>query len=91
MSETYDQQGLEHQFSTPRIHGNLFIWKKTGSLQRIGIEGIKKHPWFSQSYESDGHSEEEEVNLDDVRAVFYEIEVGIITFKLLFASFKFCS
>ncbi|KAJ6699793.1 NON-SPECIFIC SERINE/THREONINE PROTEIN KINASE [Salix purpurea] len=41
---------------------------------RIGIEGIKKHPWFSQSYESDGHSEEEEVNLDDVRAVFDEIE-----------------
>ncbi|KAF9679785.1 hypothetical protein SADUNF_Sadunf06G0051200 [Salix dunnii] len=41
---------------------------------RIGIEGIKKHPWFSQSYESDGHSEEEEVNLDDVRAVFDEIK-----------------
>ncbi|KAJ6747290.1 NON-SPECIFIC SERINE/THREONINE PROTEIN KINASE [Salix koriyanagi] len=41
---------------------------------RIGIEGIKKHPWFSQSYESYGHREEEEVNLDDVRAVFDEIE-----------------
>ncbi|KAB5551925.1 hypothetical protein DKX38_009236 [Salix brachista] len=41
---------------------------------RIGIEGIKKHPWFSQSYESDGHSEEEEVNLDAVRAVFDETE-----------------
>nr|NP_001291227.1 CBL-interacting serine/threonine-protein kinase 24-like [Populus euphratica]ACN76477.1 CBL-interacting protein kinase 27 [Populus euphratica] len=35
---------------------------------RIGIEGIKKHPWFRKSYEPVGHSEEEEVNLDDVHA-----------------------
>ncbi|KAG6769342.1 hypothetical protein POTOM_024973 [Populus tomentosa] len=41
---------------------------------RIGIEGIKKHPWFRKSYEPVGHSEEEEVNLDDVHAVFDDIE-----------------
>ncbi|KAJ6363219.1 hypothetical protein OIU78_003407 [Salix suchowensis] len=44
--------------------------------------GIKKHPWFSQSYESYGHSEEEEVNLDDVRAVFDEIEDHSIAERL---------
>ncbi|KAI9392277.1 hypothetical protein POPTR_006G068400v4 [Populus trichocarpa] len=42
--------------------------------KRIGIEGIKKHPWFRKSYEPVGHSEEEEVNLDDVHAVFDDIE-----------------
>ncbi|KAH8506339.1 hypothetical protein H0E87_013242, partial [Populus deltoides] len=41
---------------------------------RIGIEEIKKHPWFRKSYEPVGHSEEEEVNLDDVHAVFDDIE-----------------
>jgi len=63
----------------------FFSSEKSGSLllQRIGIEGIKKHPWFRKSYEPVGHSEEEEVNLDDVHAVFDDIEVGIITFKIL--------
>ncbi|XP_011020136.1 PREDICTED: CBL-interacting serine/threonine-protein kinase 24-like isoform X2 [Populus euphratica] len=35
---------------------------------RIGIEGIKKHPWFQKNYEPVGHREDEEVNLDDVHA-----------------------
>ncbi|XP_061951623.1 CBL-interacting serine/threonine-protein kinase 24-like [Populus nigra] len=41
---------------------------------RIGIEGIKKHPWFQKNYEPVGHREDEEVNLDDVHAVFDDIE-----------------
>ncbi|KAJ6863570.1 CBL-interacting serine/threonine-protein kinase 24-like [Populus alba x Populus x berolinensis] len=42
--------------------------------KRIGIEGIKKHPWFQKNYEPVGHREDEEVNLDDVHAVFDDIE-----------------
>ncbi|KAG6771418.1 hypothetical protein POTOM_022780 [Populus tomentosa] len=49
---------------------------------RIGIEGIKKHPWFRKSYEPVGHSEEEEVNLDDVHAVFDDIEDHYVTEQL---------
>lgn len=45
-------------------------------LQRIRIEGIKKDPWFRKSYVPVGNQEDEEVNLDDVRAVFDDIEVG---------------
>ncbi|CAK7345486.1 unnamed protein product [Dovyalis caffra] len=41
---------------------------------RIRIEGIKKSPWFRKNYEPVGHGEEEEVNLDDVNAVFNDIE-----------------
>ncbi|KHG08481.1 CBL-interacting serine/threonine-protein kinase 24 [Gossypium arboreum] len=40
---------------------------------RIQIEGIKKHPWFKKNYLPVKPSEEE-VNLDDVRAVFDDIE-----------------
>ncbi|MBA0747446.1 hypothetical protein Gogos_004359 [Gossypium gossypioides] len=42
-------------------------------LQRIQIEGIKKHPWFKKNYLPVKPSDEE-VNLDDVRAVFDDIE-----------------
>lgn len=45
-------------------------------MQRIQIEGIKKDPWFRKNYVPSRYSEEEEVNLDDVRAVFDDIEVG---------------
>ncbi|XP_077211119.1 CBL-interacting serine/threonine-protein kinase 24-like isoform X1 [Tasmannia lanceolata] len=41
---------------------------------RIQIEGIKNDPWFSKNYVAIRHGEEEEVNLDDVRAVFDDIE-----------------
>lgn len=44
-------------------------------MQRIQIEGIKSYAWFRKNYVN-GHGEEEEVNLDDVRAVFDDIEVG---------------
>ncbi|KAG4141073.1 hypothetical protein ERO13_D06G054200v2 [Gossypium hirsutum] len=40
---------------------------------RIQIEGIKKHPWFKKNYLPVKPSDEE-VNLDDVRAVFDDIE-----------------
>lgn len=41
---------------------------------RIQIEGIKKDPWFRKNYVPQMHRENEEVNLDDVRAVFDDIE-----------------
>ncbi|KAG4141071.1 hypothetical protein ERO13_D06G054200v2 [Gossypium hirsutum] len=41
--------------------------------KRIQIEGIKKHPWFKKNYLPVKPSDEE-VNLDDVRAVFDDIE-----------------
>lgn len=41
---------------------------------RIKIEGIKKDPWFRKSYVPVIPKEVEEVNLDDVRAVFDDIE-----------------
>ncbi|KAG5226108.1 hypothetical protein OIU76_027115 [Salix suchowensis] len=41
---------------------------------RIGIEGIKKDPWFQKNYAPVGHREDEEVNLDDIHAVFDDIE-----------------
>lgn len=58
---------------SPFIIGSL-------SMQRMGIEGIKKDPWYRKNYVPVGHGEEEEVNLDDVHAVFDDIEVGFITF-----------
>lgn len=46
-------------------------------MQRIQIEGIRQDPWFRKNYLPVKHrEEEEEVNLDDVRAVFDDIEVG---------------
>lgn len=41
---------------------------------RICIEGIKSDPWFTKNYVAVRHGEEEEVNLDDVQAVFDDIE-----------------
>ncbi|PIA42445.1 hypothetical protein AQUCO_02000114v1 [Aquilegia coerulea] len=41
---------------------------------RIQIVGIKNDPWFRKSYVAVRHGEDEEVNLDDVRAVFDDIE-----------------
>nr|XP_023875688.1 CBL-interacting serine/threonine-protein kinase 24 [Quercus suber] len=42
--------------------------------ERIRIEGIKKDPWFRKHYVPPVHREDEEVNLDDVCAVFDDIE-----------------
>ncbi|XXG45728.1 hypothetical protein AAC387_Pa02g0726 [Persea americana] len=41
---------------------------------RIQIEGIKSDAWFKKHYVANGRVEEQEVNLDDVRAVFDDIE-----------------
>lgn len=43
-------------------------------MQRIQIQGIRKHSWFRINYMPTRAKEEEEVNLDDVRAVFDGIE-----------------
>lgn len=45
-------------------------------MQRITIQGIKNDPWFRRNYVTVKYGEDEEVNLDDVRAVFYDVEVG---------------
>lgn len=45
-------------------------------LQRIKIEEIRKDPWFQKNYIPVKRTEESEVDLDDVRAVFEDIEVS---------------
>ncbi|XP_052198464.1 CBL-interacting serine/threonine-protein kinase 24-like [Diospyros lotus] len=46
---------------------------------RITIQGIKNHPWFQRNYVAVKHGEENEVNLDDVQAVFEDIEDRYVT------------
>ncbi|XP_058075674.1 CBL-interacting protein kinase 24-like [Magnolia sinica] len=41
---------------------------------RIKIEGIRSDEWLKKNYMAVRHGEEEEVNLDDVHAVFDDIE-----------------
>lgn len=61
----------------------LFPYKlsfKTDSLsleQRIRIEEIRNDEWFKRSYVPVRLLEYEDVNLDDVNAVFDDAEVGI--------------
>ncbi|GMH14160.1 hypothetical protein Nepgr_016001 [Nepenthes gracilis] len=47
--------------------------------KRIKIEGIKNIPWFRVNYIPVRHGVEEEVNLDDVHAVFEDIEDQYVT------------
>ncbi|CAL1359184.1 unnamed protein product [Linum trigynum] len=42
--------------------------------ERIRINGIRRDPWFRRNYVPVKHTEEVEVNLDDIRAVFDDIE-----------------
>jgi len=44
-------------------------------VQRVKIEEIRKDPWFQENYFPVKLGECEQVNLDDVRAVFDDIEV----------------
>lgn len=46
-------------------------------MQRIRIDGIREHPWFQMNYVSVTQGEEGvgDVSLDDVHAVFDDIEV----------------
>nr|GEW68770.1 CBL-interacting serine/threonine-protein kinase 24-like [Tanacetum cinerariifolium] len=41
---------------------------------RIRIDGIREHPWFQVNYRSISHTEDGDVSLDDVQAVFDGIE-----------------
>ncbi|KAM2095098.1 hypothetical protein ACFX1R_018951 [Malus domestica] len=41
---------------------------------RIRIDGIRNDPWFKKNYAPVKYREDEEVSLDDVRAVFEDIE-----------------
>lgn len=52
-------------------------------MQRIKIEGIKMEPWFQKSYVPVRPKEVGEVNLDDIRAVFDDIEVCFL-FQIFF-------
>lgn len=45
-------------------------------LQRIRIQEIRSDEWFRRSYAPVRHVEDEDVNLDDVYAVFDDPEVG---------------
>ncbi|KAF5468187.1 hypothetical protein F2P56_012362 [Juglans regia] len=47
-------------------------------MQRIQIEGIKKVPRFQKNYVPVKHREDAEVNLDDVCAVFDDIEENYV-------------
>lgn len=53
-------------------------------MQRIQIEGIRKDPWFQKNYLPIKHKEEE-VNLDDVCAVFDDIEVGCFQLCVIYS------
>lgn len=44
-------------------------------MQRIGIEGIQNDAWFKVNYIAARHFAEHEVDLNDIDAVFNEIEV----------------
>ncbi|KAK4762698.1 hypothetical protein SAY86_008466 [Trapa natans] len=46
---------------------------------RIGIDSIRKHPWFQKNYIPVNHIEVEEVNLDDIRIAFEGIEDQYVT------------
>ncbi|XP_034700071.1 CBL-interacting serine/threonine-protein kinase 24 [Vitis riparia] len=46
---------------------------------RIRIEGIKNDPWFRKNYVSSKCREDEEVNLDDIHAVFDDIEENYVS------------
>lgn len=46
---------------------------------RINIEGIKNDAWFQINYVAVRHGVEEEVNLDDIDAVFNDIEDQYVT------------
>lgn len=41
------------------------------------MAGIRRHPWFQENYVPITPKEDEMVTLDDVRAVFDDIEVGL--------------
>ena len=49
-------------------------------IQRNMIEGNNNDPWFRKNYVTVKHREDEQVTLEDVRAVFEDIEVWPFSF-----------
>lgn len=52
-------------------------------MQRIKIDGIKRDPWFRKNYRAVKAKADEVVNLDDIHAVFDDIEVESFHIRLL--------
>lgn len=48
----------------------------TDLLQRIKIREIRENEWFKKNYIAVKLKEDKDINLDDVRAVFDDAEVG---------------
>lgn len=44
-------------------------------MQRVKIEAIRQDPWFQRNYVPVNLREDGQVNLDDIQAVFNDIEV----------------
>lgn len=44
-------------------------------MQRVEIEAIRQEPWFQRNYVPVNLREDGQVNLDDIQAVFNDIEV----------------
>lgn len=59
----------------------------SSSLQRIRMSEIKDDEWFKKDYTPVSYIEYEDVNLDDINAVFDETEVSV-NFR---TSFYFCA
>ena len=53
-------------------------------MQRIRIEEIRNDEWFKKGYVPVKLAESEDVNLDDVNAVFNDAEVGESKFAAAF-------
>ncbi|ONK66731.1 uncharacterized protein A4U43_C06F11370 [Asparagus officinalis] len=51
-------------------------------MQRITIEGIKNDAWFRRNYVAVRHGDEEKVDLNDVNAVFDDIEEQYVSEKV---------
>jgi hypothetical protein len=57
-------------------------------VQRINMAGIRKDDWFKKNYLPVRKYEDEDVNLDDVQAVFNDFEVcQALFFRLLLFSY----
>jgi hypothetical protein len=57
------------------MDGTSFSWHWAVSFQRITIEEIRADPWFKKNHVAIRRGEDENVSLDDIQAVFDNIEV----------------
>lgn len=58
-------------------------------MQRIGIQGIRKDPWFKKNYVPVKSRKDGEVSLEDVNAVFNDIAVSINSFCCYYLEIRF--